>query len=164
MGWIQVPPIPPSEGQDGKLHQLRFLGQVDPDRSVQKGYGNVHLMAVLGAAAIVIMAAAAYLGFQSLANIHVTISNVTVEMGPCWTSPYIIGGTQIANYSVVLANSGSHDAVAVVDLYANGDYVGSTGGITVPAGGTVVAHASAEMYACGAVVPSATLRNVAPTG
>ncbi len=162
MGWTQLPPIPPSEGQDGKLHTLRFLAQAEPGRPAQKGFGSLFAMVVLGFVVLVVIGAAVFLGLQAEANVHVTVSNVTAQVGSCMAYPEVGGGTQSVTYSFLLTNSGSRDAIAILNLYANGAYLGPTEGITVPAGHTIPVHESAWMDACGPVTPTVTLNYVSP--
>lgn len=164
MAWYPSAPVPPSEAKDGEAYKLRFLGIEEPDRPAQKGYGNLYVLGILACIAVVLIVSSMYLGYSAQADVHVTVSNVAAQVGPCRTYPSVGNGFQTVDYSFLLTNSGGHDAVAILDLYANGENVARTGAFTVPAGKSVPGTASVEMYECGPVTPWVALYSVSAVG
>ncbi len=144
------------------MYKLRYLGQEEPERRVQKGYGNLYVMAVLGAVALVAIGGAVYLGVQAQSQANVTLSAVSATTSPCLTNGDPSSGYVMINYSFSLTNSGTRDAYAIVDLYGSGQVLGSTGPIRVAAGQTVPIEETAYTYACGPVTPTAAIRTVTP--
>ncbi len=164
MAWFPSAPVPPSETRDGEPHKLRFLGQEEPDKPVQKGYGNLYVLAILAAISLIFMFGALYLGLQAQGEVHVSVSNVSAQLGTCLTHENVIGSTQPVTFTFTLTNSGSHDAVVVADLYANGELLGSAAGVAVPAGSSVPVVTTVTQWTCGPVIPSVVLSQVSPAG
>ncbi len=164
MAWIPTAPIPPSEAKDGEAYKLRFLGMEDPDRPEQKGYGNLYVLGMIAGIAAVLIGSAVYLGAAAQADVHVTVSDVAAQVGSCRTYPSVGNGFETVNYSFLLTNAGGHDAVVILDLYANGAWIGRTASYTVPAGQSVPGAASVDLNTCGSVTPDVVISSVSAAG
>ena len=162
MGVMPPLPVPPSEAKDGEAYKLRFLGQEESDRPVQKGYGNLYVLGIIASVAVVLIGSAIYLGLQSQSQVNMSISDVTTSVGPCDNPTDPAHGSQTVNYSLQLTNSGSRDAYAVLYFYVSGLVVDWSRPIFVPAGATTPVEWSTTTYSCGPVNPTVSVHSVSP--
>ena len=162
MGWIPNAPVPPSEAKDGEAYKLRFLGVVQPDRPVPKGYGNLYVLGIIAAVAVVLIGSAVVLGLNAQSEVRIVLSGLTTQVGPCDSPDTPQYGTQTVNYSFSLANQGTRDAYVIVYLYANGQVLDWTSPILVPAGQTVPVAAQTSTYSCGPMTPTVAIHTVSP--
>ncbi len=162
MGVMPHLPVPPSEAKDGEAYKLRFLGQEEPERPVPKGYGNLYVLGIIASVAVVLIGSAIYLGLQSQSQVHISISDFTSSVGPCDNPTDPAHGSQTVNYSLLLTNSGTRDAYAILYIYSNGVVLDWTGPILVSASATVPVASSTTVYACGPVNPAVAIHSVSP--
>ncbi len=163
MAQAQIPPLPPSVGRDGGPHHLRYLGQVEPGRAVQKGYGNLWVLAAFAVVAFVAIGGAVYFGVLAQSEVHVTLSTVTTTVSTCQSPGSWAGGaTEDVLYTFTVTNSGTRGALVIIYLYANGEWIGTTTSITVPAGATVPVSDTVTGLPCGPVTGTASIANTSP--
>ena len=155
-------PLPPSTGQDGVLHEMRFLAQSPTGAKAVGSYGSRVVLAILGCIVVVFIVSAAYIGLLAQSEINVAVTSVSAELGPCQTAPGVVNGQQEVLFTIGLMNSGTRNAVVVLHLYLNGTEYGTAGGFTIPAGSLVFEQASVLQYTCGPVTPSADILSAGP--
>lgn len=154
--------VPPSESGARELSKIRYMDSATSPESPLRPIGNWR-MAAVGASVVVVLALAAWaILFAQLGEVHVSLSNVTVTPGTCRTDP---GGAPIystMNYSYTLSNTGTRDAYVALDLYANGQRVGTQWAVYVPAGSHVDTGSQAIANFCDVSQGAVQIRSITP--
>ena len=151
--------VPPSESSPEELHKLRYMGAVSTDKPVAR-YGDWRFAAV--ATVLVVAVVIGSLVFYSLifGSVQVAVSDIVVTPGVCQSYGGFSSST--LSYAFVLTNTGTRDAIASLDFYADGQLVGTSWYNPVAAGHSVRLSWSVGLEECNPSGATVLLRNAIP--